>query len=299
MNDIPQFPEGREITLADKPMFDGIFRSWQPEISAYTFTNIYAWRRPYKTRISMFEDLLLVCHHADGKRSLLEPLGDGDKAKAVQQCLRISSGTPTVFKGISARLARELESNGALYVEYDRDNADYLYKSDDLINLAGRKYDAKRNFISRFKQKYAYEYVELTADNVDACHNFAQQWCEERDCDSSEGLSRERCAVYEMLSHIGPLGIRGGAIHIDGRTVAFSLGEAMNDETMVIHVEKGDTSLDGVYQLINNEFCIHEAQDFEYVNREQDLGIHGLRKAKKSYQPVKMVENFKVSAPQH
>jgi len=295
MKTIPQFPECREILLEDKPLFDSIFHSWQPEVSAYTFTNIFAWRKPYTARLAMANDLLIVSHLVNGNLSLMEPMGNGDKVKAIHECLKATKVKTTFFDGVSGALAKELESDDRLTVVYDRNNADYLYKSDDLINLAGRKFDGKRNFVSRFKQKYEYEYIELSADNVEACHNFAEQWCDDKACDASEGLSRERCAVYEMLSHIGELGICGGAVRVDGRVVAFSLGEALNKDTIVIHVEKGDTSLDGVYQLINNEFCTHEAQDYKFVNREQDLGIPGLRKAKESYQPVKLVDSFRVS----
>jgi hypothetical protein len=295
MKTIPQFPEEREILLEDKPLFDTILHSWQPEVSAYTFTNIFAWRKPYNARLSMVNDLLIVSHLVNGKLSLMEPMGDGDKVKAVHECLKTTNVETTFFDGVSGALAKELEPDDRLAVVYDRNNADYLYKSDDLINLAGRKFDGKRNFVSRFKQKYDYEYIELSADNVEACHNFAEQWCDDKACDASEGLSRERCAVYEMLSHIEDLGICGGSVWVDGRVIAFSLGEALNKDTMVIHVEKGDTSLDGVYQLINNEFCTHEAQNYEFVNREQDLGIPGLRKAKESYQPVKLVDSFRVS----
>jgi hypothetical protein len=295
MKTIPQFPEEREILLEDKPLFDSIFHSWQPEVSAYTFTNIFAWRKPYSARLSMVNDLLIVSHLVNGKLSLMEPMGNGDKVKAVHQCLKTTNVETTFFDGVSGALAKELEPDDRLTVVYDRNNADYLYKSDDLINLAGRKFDGKRTFVSRFKQKYDYEYIKLSADNVEACHSFAEQWCDDKACDASEGLSRERCAVYEMLSHFAELGICGGSVWVDGRVIAFSLGEALNKDTMVIHVEKGDTSLDGVYQLINNEFCTHEAQNYEFVNREQDLGIPGLRKAKESYQPVKLVDSFRVS----
>ena len=97
-----------------------------------------------------------------------------------------------------------------------------------------------------------------------------------------------------MLSHFQELGIVGGAIVIEGKIVAFSLGEALNPETLVVHVEKADSKFRGIYQVINNEFCIHEATNYTYVNREQDLGIPGIRKAKLSYQPHRIVETYRL-----
>lgn len=294
MKSIPDFPDGREICLEDKPKFDSLLHSRQPEISAYTFTNLFAWRVPYNTRLSQHNGLIIVSYNVDGKRQLLEPLGEGDKAVAIKDCLQLSQDIPTSFKCIPYELVQLLAEESGLEAVHDRDNSDYLYRTEDLINLPGRKYDGKRNYVTRFKQSYEYTYKALTADNVEECHDFAERWCEDRVCETSEGLQRERCAVHEMLMNFGTLGLFGGEIWVDGQLVAFSIGERLNANTMVVHAEKGDSAYSGVYQMMNNEFCIQEAQDFEFVNREQDLGIPGLRKAKKSYNPVKLVEAYKV-----
>lgn len=295
MNPIPQFPDGRKIYLEDKSLFDPIFRAWQPEISAYTFSNLFAWQEPHNTKISTLNGFYIISNIIENERHILEPLGDGEKAGAILECFELSNDMPTRFVSISKETAEELKQNRKLQIKSDRDNADYIYKSEDLIKLAGRKFDAKRNFINKFKEKHTYEYVRLTQENFEECHQFVKKWCDERICDESDGLAKERCAVYQMLSNIDALGIVGGAIAIDGRIVAFSLGEALNDDTLVIHVEKGDTSLSGIYQMINNEFSIREAENYQFVNREQDLGVPGLRKAKKSYQPVKLGEVYKVT----
>ncbi|MCE5323634.1 phosphatidylglycerol lysyltransferase domain-containing protein [bacterium] len=290
--DIPEYPGSRELTIKDKPVFDAVFIANPPEISTYTFTNIFAWRKPYNTRLSRVGDFLILTEHVNDKVMCLEPLGAGDAAKAVDEVFRLSEDD-IEFKCIHAGVAHQANNMGYV-VAQDRDNSDYLYLTSDLIELGGRKYDGKRNWISRFKSQYEYEYVRMPHVSPEEAIKFADYWCEQRDCRSSEGLKNEHTAVYEMLSNFDELGIIGGAIKIDGSIAAFSLGEALNTETMVIHVEKASSGMDGVYQVINNEFAVHEASGFKYINREQDLGIAGLRKAKESYHPVKMVETYRI-----
>lgn len=290
--DIPQFPDSREITLQDKPLFDSIFSARPPELSAYTFTNLFAWAVPYGTTVSRVDDWIVVQHERDGCRLVLEPLGEGDAREAVEKCFERAGNARIEFERLHSGTASLFEGDKAYSVARDRDDSDYLYLAEDLINLNGRKYDAKRNFINRFKSDYDYEYFSIDAGSAAECLEFAHEWCEDRSCETQEGLKRELCAVYQMLTNFDTLGICGGGIRTDGRIVAFSLGEQLNPETMVVHVEKADSSIAGVYQTINNEFCIHEAAGYKYINREQDLGVPGLRKAKKSYHPVGMIEAF-------
>ncbi len=291
---VPRFPECREISISDKERFDAVFTQRPPELSAYTFTNIFAWRKAHDWRVSELDGSLIV--HSQGTQgiSCLEPIGAYDPVRTMLEVARLAQSR-TTFKRVQSKWAEAAREIASVNVADDRDNSDYLYLSSDLIDLPGRKFDAKRNFINRFKQTYSYEYLQITPENAMECHEFAEQWCEERDCESDEGLNHEICAVYQMLSHFGDLGMSGGAIKVNGAVVAFALGEPMNPDTLVVHVEKGDSSYAGIYQMINNEFAAHGALGYKYVNREQDLGIPGLRKAKRSYHPERMVESYWVT----
>ncbi len=299
---IPEFPDSREITVADKPLFDSIFAAAPPEVSAYTFTNIFAWRNAYSSTVSRLGDYVLVLSDHGDRLACFQPLfvdGTGDDLPSrlpyvADEILR-RSPRPVHFERLPTEAALVLEAAG-LQIESDRGNWDYLYSANDLITLAGRNYSAKRNQLSHAKARIDYEYVRMDADIADHCQEFACRWCLERNCDTVEGLRREKCAVYEMLTNFDVLGIEGGAIRSNGEILAFSFGEALNPETLVVHAEKADGSIDGLYQLINQEFCIAHAGDFRYVNREQDLGIPGLRKAKESYHPVRMIEVFTARA---
>lgn len=291
---LPRFPESRRIALEDKPLFDRLFARRPPRLSAYTFTNLFAWSEPYNTRAAVLEDGVIVWHETDGRMLILEPIGAAEPRRAIEECLRLSP-KPAVFERICSETAELFSGDPSYRVTLDRDNSDYVYLSADLIDLPGRKYDAKRNFINRFPPD-SFEYVRMTAGVAEECLRFAHEWCEDRSCDTVEGLRRERCAVFQMLTHFDYLGVRGGAIRMGGRVAAFSLAEALNPDTLVIHVEKADPGTQGLYQLINNRFCAAEAREFKYVNREQDLGVPGLRKAKESYHPVRLENAYTIAA---
>jgi hypothetical protein len=291
---IPELPDARPLELSDKALFDRLFAERQPEVSQYTFTNIFGWRKGRNTQVSQLDGVVLVSVELPDRRVLLEPLGDGDRHSAMEECLDHEWGRRVEFKYLSWNTAALFQGDPGHEVLSDRDNSDYLYSAQDLIELPGRKYDAKRSFIRRFSSEHEYRYLEVTPELATECLEFEEHWCLDRSCQSDEGLSLEREAVVEMLESSPALGIRGGAIEAGGSIVAFALGEALNAETLVVHVEKADAKLTGVYAVINNEFCRHEAARFKYVNREQDLGIPGLRKAKQSYNPVRLVETFRV-----
>ena len=249
---VPEFPESREILLEDKPLFDSIFAARPPELSAYTFTNIFAWRRPHGYGLSRIGESTILCRRKEEAWFCLEPLGTADIRPVIEEAYRRVGGDSLEFERIQAATAEQFTGDPSYEVTHDRDNSDYLYLTSDLIDLPGRKFDGKRNFMKRFKSQADYEYVRLSHLTMDECHRFSDYWCEERECHMIEGLREEYIAVYEMLSNSEALGIVGGALRVEGEVVAFSLGEALNPETFVVHVEKADSKFDGVYQTINH-----------------------------------------------
>ncbi len=296
---IPQYPESREIRLEDRPVFDRIFAARSPQLSAYNFTNIFAWREPHNTGLSKIGENIIVHYNPEDRRICLEPLGEDDPAAVVEEAFRRGEGTVMEFKFFHHETAVIFHDRPEYSVKPDRDNFDYLYLASDLIDLPGRKFDAKRNFINRLKSQIEYEYLPITEEIIEESRDFVTRWCEDRGPDCVGGLARERDAIREMLANYTLFNLRGGVIRVDGSIAALSIGEALNPETLVVHVEKADTGLTGMYQLINNEFCVHEARDFQYVNREQDLGVPGLRKAKISYHPIRMLESYRVKRTCH
>jgi len=182
-----------------------------------------------------------------------------------------------------------------LTTELDRDQSDYVYLTSDLIELSGRALHAKRNHVNKFKRAYSHEYRRLTPDLVDDCLHLESSWCDLRHCWETPSLAAEEVGIHEALHHFDELSYVGGVILVEGNVEAFALGEALNDDTFVCHVEKANPAVDGLYAAINQMFCEAEADRFTYVNREQDLGVPGLRRAKESYQPHHLVPKYRVT----
>lgn len=288
------FSQFKKVELSDKETFDSFFKKFPPEISELTFTNIFAWQEAYNFKFSIVNDALLIGSFQNNKTSFFYPIGKASTIGLLKEML-ITSKSPVELFRAPEHIKDILKKENDLKIAEDRDNFDYVYLASDLINLKGKKFDAKRNFIKRFKNGFKYIYRILTPDLIDSCLEFEHIWCTDKDCENIEGLRKERCAILNMLKNFSSLNIKGAALEVEGKIIAISLGERLNKDTFVIHVEKANNSYPGAYQLINQEFCQREAQDFKYVNREQDLGVLGIRKAKLSYQPVYLLKKFVVT----
>jgi hypothetical protein len=237
---------------------------------------------------------LIVLLPLDGPPFGLPPVGLGDKKAALDflskylQDIAEQAVTGRVPKDFVERFVDPKQYS----VHEDPNNSDYVYLAEDLINLPGNKYHAKKNHINRFMKEYEFEYRELYIDLVHCCLNLQESWCEVKDCGENPALMAEDMAVYEALKNYEELDYKGGVILIDSRVEAFSLGEMLNPETAVIHVEKANPEIPGLYTVINQLFCKEAWSQVKYINREQDLGLNGLKKAKESYHPHHMVEKF-------
>lgn len=291
-----------EITLNSKTLFDQYIIKHHPEISELTFTNFFAWRYYYKFRYAIISDLLcIISVPGNGEPFAMMPIGEvnEDKFAAALEGLKEyfgKKGWKLVFRKITedelvffrGRIPSETS------VVYDRDNSDYLYNTVDLIGLRGKKYDGKRNHINRFKKLHTYEYVSLECALLDECSRIMEQWCEAKNCSCQSGDYCERQANMELLRNYRTLGCKGALIKVDGVFEAFTVGEMLNEDTAVIHIEKAKNSIDGLFTLVNQQFAEREWGGTTYINREQDLGMEGMRKAKLSYQPIKLVDKYSV-----
>ena len=185
---------------------------------------------------------------------------------------------------------------GLATVEEERGHWDYLYTVEDLAELKGNRYHKKKNLLNQFVKKYEFTYVPFAPEMIDQAMAMQDDWCTWRDCESSEILSAENKSISRIFQNWDQLsGTLGGALLVDGAMVAYTVAEALTDETVVIHFEKGDTQYKGIYQAINQMFLAHSAGNFLLVNREQDLNDPGLRKAKLSYQPVEFLQKYRVT----
>lgn len=299
MSIIPEFPNFKSIELQDREFLHDSLWRYRPRASEYTFTNLFIWRSHYRFEWSVYKDWLLVsCRENGGGLCGIGPVGppprkdatllflDWIREKNVQRDARIERA--------DAMLVTELEGVGSVVCEPVRDHFDYVYLKEELVQLAGSRYRSKRNHINQVLRSYSFSYDDLTDGYIAPCLELQDKWCMEKRCEEDMNLLSEWEAVREILVHFRELKVHGGVITIGGRVGAFTMGELLNPETAVVHIEKADPDIPGLYPVINQQFCEKAWPGVTYINREQDLGIPGLRKAKLSYDPHHFVEKYSI-----
>lgn len=306
---LPVFPDFEPIALKHRAMFVSFSGMFPPICSEYTFTNLFAWAKTYDYCLSRLNDALIIRKKRGDGVAFLQPMWTADPLSALLRCRDylkdVGGDVPSflvaerVCQDVAQGLMNEIEAVG-LRICPNRDDFDYLYEVKDLIELNGRRYHKKKHHINAFMKKHDYEYIALgpqtSSELLKECQLFADKWCNEKECEKDASLFSEECAVSRMLTFFHVLGLKGGVIRMNGEITALTLAEALNPDTLVIHVEKAITGVSGLYQMINWEFLRHEGLEYRYVNREQDLGIDGLRQAKLSYHPVRLIEKYDIFA---
>ncbi|MEW6357877.1 MAG: phosphatidylglycerol lysyltransferase domain-containing protein [Planctomycetota bacterium] len=288
----------RPMTLSDRGLVEGYRTRSAIEVSELTFTNLFAWRRAKAVYVAEQNGVLLIARVAHGMAWMLPPLGQCDWAEPVPRVLGSKcDGMEIVGMERAPEALAETLRKAGLNVEHDRDNSDYVYCREDLAELKGNKYRKKRNQVHSTLADYRCEYEEIHGPVLDECRAFQDHWCETKQCGRVPGLCQEYRAIMETLDHFDDLGLIGGAIRVEGKIRAFTIGEELLPDTAVVHFEKADITVPGLSQVINYWFCQKSLGRFEFVNREQDLGIPGLRKAKESYHPHHMVEKYRITLP--
>lgn len=286
--------EWKEITEAERELFQDFYEKEQSRSCEHSFTNNLLWSPFYGTRYCVIEGNL-VFKSGEDKLSVSFPIGKNRIQKTVDKLLQyfeekkqpfsMHSVTPEQFELLTQMYP------GKFQIDYDRDWADYIYESEKLISLSGKKLHGKRNHINNFIKAYPdYQYERIDAGNREECIELANNWREENGCDSDPEKNEEFCVTLRALKEMEDLNLTGGLIRADGRVVAFSIGEKLCEDTFVVHIEKAYADVQGAYPIINQQFVLHEAKDYRYINREEDTGAEGLRKAKLSYYPVFLQE---------
>ncbi len=289
--------EFKDITVEDKDTITSFTMNSCRRNCDLSFSNLCSWRFMYNTKFAVIDNFLVFKFWLHGRVSYMMPVGQGDPEKELIEKLIEDSqleGEPLRLMGVCQGMKKRL--NDILPEEFEfttnRDYSDYIYLRSDLATLTGKKFQSKRNHINRFKKEYTYKYVPITPDRVQECLYLEAEWCKANDCDKQDGTGNERQAIVFALEHFEELGLSGGILYANDKIVAFTFGMPINKETFGVHVEKADTTVDGAYAMINFEFANHIPETFTYINREEDLGIEGLRKAKLSYQPETILEKF-------
>lgn len=289
----------REVTLEDKAWIDPLFRYQQFKACVYSFANLYLWSEQYRVVIANIGGFLIIKGQSP-RPSFAYPIGGGsaDELREVIEALiehARRGGYPLRMHGLVAEARAQLEAlfPGRFEFHENRDDADYIYSAESLITLAGKKLSAKRNHINNFLRTHPdWQFEEMRNGNLDECREMAVKWCEMNDCADDPGKQSELLAVRKALRHFEALELSGGLIRAQGEVIAFSLGERLTDDTFVVHIEKTFSDIQGAYPMINREFAKHFAAGYRYINREEDMGVPGLRKAKLSYHPEIILDKY-------
>lgn len=281
--------------LADRDMIQNFFGMQKSRSCETTFANLYLWSRHYKVEYTVVEDML-VCCYPGRTMDFVYPRGKQENRKRVLDLLmewcrenerefRLTLITPEQFAELEEMYPGKFE------IEYYRDSADYVYETEKLIRLSGKKYHGKKNHINRFMKTYPdWTYEAIDDQNVEECFQMALDWRRENGCEEDPEKNAEMCVAMNALRLREELNLRGGLIRAGGKVVAFTLGEPVCDDTMVVHIEKAYADVPGAYPIMNQQFLMHEASEYRYVNREEDTGDPGLRQAKLSYHPAFLIE---------
>lgn len=277
----------------EKYLFDGNERGCE-----YSFANLYMWGRQ---SVAVAHDHLIFFSQYNRRSVYPFPVGNGDKKTVIDAVISDSKerGIPCRFTGLTLREKEILEEiyPGMFRFHCDRDCFDYVYDVNDLADLAGRKFHSKRNHYNRFCETYPdYRVEELCEENLARVKNMIDQWYEDRLKESPESdFQMEQIAVKKALSHYNELHMDGIAVVVGDEIVAVTLGSHTSNNTIDVHFEKGRRDINGVYAAINCEFAQYirkKYPEIKYLNREEDMGLEGLRKAKESYRPHHLVEKY-------
>ncbi len=289
--------EIHSLTLADRSLINTYLQQYPPDISELTFTNLFMWQnsRPVWF-VEIKNSLVFLIAEIEGqstpKMILGEPVGNAALTEIFETLIDSVKGGVRV----PVDAVKNIEQSG-LDITLDRDNSDYVYLVSELADLSGRKFSKKRNHIKQCLKNYSCEYEPITEDNIKECIDFQNTWCQERDCEMHRSLCHEYNATCEMFKYFFEFDLIGGSIRVDGNIKAFAVAERLNNDTAVWHFEKAMPGINGLGQLINQWFSEHAISKYTYVNREQDLGVPGLRQAKESYFPHHMVEKYNIRLP--
>jgi hypothetical protein len=262
----------------------------------YSFASNFIWRVAYDVEVAQIAGCGFIRYRGEEGCQYSFPFGDGDKRAALQILREMCAGQgEKLCLSPLGEEERKLLSDwfhGQFAVQSVRDSFDYIYTVEKLANLKGRKLQKKRNHIARFKDGDDWQYEPMGADNLDACRRMAKEWSARREEKWSESLAAEMDALAEAFDHFEELSFVGGVLYKQDRVVAFTIGERVRDEMMIVHFEKAFADVQGAYPMINQQFVQRECEGLSYINREDDTGDPGLRKAKLSYYPDILLKKY-------
>jgi uncharacterized protein len=285
---LPRYPEFQPVGLKDREVIMSYLDAHPTGVCEMNFANILIWKDSERPKFTFLNgNLCLLVEPTFEPAYFLPPAGGTDIC-----------GTLRTLLGRVPRLSRVPEAfvrecGAGFRCEEDPDNFDYVYLAADLAELKGKRFDGKRNRIRKFESSFEHAYARLGREHTEDCRRLLLQWHDEKG-NGDPYLAAEKDAILEALSLFNELGLVGGVVTVGGRVEAFTIGMRLTKDTAVVQIEIANPAFPGLAQWINREFVRREWSSYRFINREQDMGIEGLRKAKLSYQPDHLVKKYNI-----
>ena len=292
-NDVKSF-SFKKLELEDIPKILPFLNSFSSHLSDFTIGGLFMWRDYFNIEyLIKDESLFFKLDLAERKNMFTFPIGI-DFRKNIEFLKKYSTlnNLPLIFSIISEKELSILKENYEIVdIKNERAWEDYFYLSEDLIELKGRKFNTQRNHINKFIRTYPeYQLVEINKDNINLAIDFLINFYKEYEKTSPISIE-EKNITFELFDNYFKYNMLGGMLKVDDKIIGISVGEIIND-TLFIHTEKADRNYLGVYQMLNNEFAKHYGENTTYINREEDVGDEGLRRAKLMYNPVELLKKY-------
>jgi len=293
--------EFNRLSCDDKQRFKEVVQKHHYQNAESSFTNMFLWSKAYDIQVAFGEHAMYISFVGmDNETYYLSPYLY-DFAAPIKLALselrqHISAENKTFcIKGVTKAVKEKIEQEIKPVFQFfeDRNNFEYIYLSENLISLSGKKLHAKRNHINYFEKTFDYEYRAYDVSLKDECIAHIEDWVDQKEDDKT--LSDEIDVLHTILDNYDKLDVKGAVVLVNGKVEALTFGEALNADTALIHIEKANPNIRGLYPYINREFVTREWAGFKYINREEDMGLEGLRKAKLSYYPAYFVEKYSCS----
>jgi len=291
----------KDLKVTDRNIVQPFLLQTPHQLCNFSFANQIIWEETFHSKFALVDEMLLLRFQINEGHYFHFPMGTGDAKPMIEKMMNYAKMQNIKFclSPLTEEMKLFLETNFPNQFSFitSRDYYDYLYNTKDLIELKGKHYQPKRNHINKFKKLYNYTYSPITQQDINDCLEMHEQWIVEQDCGEEKcPFEQETCAVKVALNNFEAIGLQGGLLLVDGKVIAFTLGQPINSTTFDVCIEKALSQYEGAYSMINQQFLEHQVSNFPFVNREEDLGIEGLRKAKLSYQPYRLLVKYRATS---
>ncbi len=291
------------LSLEDKEIIEKYIDKNKLESYEYLFSSLYMWRKLNNVKYAVLDDVLIIEKNEEGKGTFYAQLFGYNRdnlTNIIDELIKRNlnfTDRDFLFGDVDEKFVEDLKKYTDFKIEdvEDIDDWEYIYNTKDLIELKGKKYHGKKNHINSFLKTYAYQIKTINDENVKSdCMDLLHKWHEEVAVTVDKEMIMEIDAIKDLFGELHFFDLDSIAVYVDGDLAGFAVGERVNDKMAVIHVERGELAYKGIYAFLNKQFLAENFSDTEFVNRQEDTGNEGLRKAKQTYHPAKMVKKYLV-----